>query len=220
MSSSRDEVSGSQRSPVERPPILLAQAGLGLAILVVAGTIVDGNRSPGAERAVFHAINSMPSLLYWPFWAVMQLGNLVALPIAAVLSAFTRRFRLAVGILAALPIKLYVALLIKDNFLRQRPASVIDDVTRRGDVSATGRAFVSGHAIVVFALAALLLPYLSKRWRLAVLLVAAVVCIARVYVGAHLPLDVIGGAAIGWTIGSTANYILGIPNRSEDDLAS
>jgi undecaprenyl-diphosphatase len=41
---------------------------------------------------------------------------------------------------------------------------------------------------------------------------AAAVCIARVYVGAHLPLDVIGGAALGWAAGGLTHLILGAPD--------
>jgi undecaprenyl-diphosphatase len=39
----------------------------------------------------------------------------------------------------------------------------------------------------------------------------AVVGLARVYVGAHLPLDVVGGAAVGWGVGSAVHLLLGAP---------
>jgi glycosyltransferase 2 family protein len=41
------------------------------------------------------------------------------------------------------------------------------------------------------------------------------VAFARIYVGAHLPLDVLGGAAMGWAIGSLVHFLFGAPPRRE-----
>ena len=42
--------------------------------------------------------------------------------------------------------------------------------------------------------------------------VLALVLVARVYVGAHNPLDVVCGAALGIAIGSGVNLGLGVPS--------
>jgi glycosyltransferase 2 family protein len=63
-------------------------------------------------------------------------------------------------------------------------------------------------------------PYLGRRARLLVWLLAALVCAARVYVAAHLPLDVIAGAAFGWAVGSAVNFLLGTPVRKESPAGS
>jgi undecaprenyl-diphosphatase len=41
--------------------------------------------------------------------------------------------------------------------------------------------------------------------------VVAVVMVTRVYVGAHNPLDVICGAALGFVIGACLNLAFGVP---------
>ncbi len=66
--------------------------------------------------------------------------------------------------------------------------------------AALGRGFVSGHAAVVTALVVVAWPWLNRPGRVACAVLAAAVCLSRVYVGAHLPLDVVGGAALGLAV--------------------
>jgi len=61
------------------------------------------------------------------------------------------------------------------------------------------------------ALAAVAWPWLGRRGRMAVVAVVVLVCLARVYVGAHLPLDVIGGAGLGLAVAGLVRLALGRP---------
>jgi undecaprenyl-diphosphatase len=42
---------------------------------------------------------------------------------------------------------------------------------------------------------------------------AIIVPVIRMYEGAHLPLDLIGGAALGVTVASAVNLLLGVPRH-------
>lgn len=67
-----------------------------------------------------------------------------------------------------------------------------------------GKSFTSSHATNHFGVAVFLGTMLWKpfKWMLPLLLLwAATVSIAQVYVGVHFPLDVTGGALLGTTIG-------------------
>jgi undecaprenyl-diphosphatase len=129
-------------------------------------------------------------------WTVMQLGNLTAVPAVALVALVARRVRLAVELSVAGTTAYLLARVLKELVDRGRPAELLADVQLRGAADA-GRGFPSGHAAVVTALACLVLPHLPARWRWTVAGTALLVCLARVQVGAHLPLDVVGGAAVG-----------------------
>jgi undecaprenyl-diphosphatase len=61
---------------------------------------------------------------------------------------------------------------------------------------------------VAAALTVVVAVHLSKRWAIAAIVLASVVMFGRMYVGAHLPLDLVGGAALGAIAGGTANLIV------------
>ena len=54
-------------------------------------------------------------------------------------------------------------------------------------------------------------PWLGRRGRIAVAALVTVVCLSRVYVGAHLPLDVVGGAGLGLAVAGVVRLVLGRP---------
>lgn len=184
---------------------------LGAAVLLVLTSVpADTGRVSGAERAVFRAVNdtlTVPFVLVWP---VMQLGNLVAVPVAAVVAAVLRRFRLAASILAGGAAVYVIAKVIKRIVERGRPAEYLDNVVIHGS-AAQGLGYVSGHAAVSFVLATVIAPYVARRWRWVPYGVAVLVCLARMYVGAHLPLDVVGGAALGIAAGALVRLAIGRP---------
>ncbi len=187
-------------------------AAAGLGVLVAGILVVRDGTVPGWEERLFDAINDLPGWLYPPIWALQQLGVLIVGPVVAIVAAVTRRFRLALAALIATGTKLVLEQTVKTIVDRQRPATSIgDDVELRGDVPTHGESFPSGHAVLVAALAAVVAPYLPPRWRALPWVLVAIVMLARVYVGAHNPLDVICGAGLGLAIGSCINIALGVP---------
>jgi membrane-associated phospholipid phosphatase len=77
---------------------------------------------------------------------------------------------------------------------------------------------VSGHAIMIAAMVCVIAPYLPRRWRPVAWALILLVMIGRVYVGAHNPLDVVCGAALGVAIGSCLNLAVGVPAQSVDTV--
>jgi undecaprenyl-diphosphatase len=192
---------------LRRDAVLLVGA---LVVLVLSALPVHPHEISAAERGVFRVINDHTVLPFILVWAVMQLGNFLAIPAVALIAGAFRKWRLAIGMLVGGVLSYYLAKVVKSIVERGRPASVLDDVHLRGTVLA-GRGYVSGHAAVVTLLVTLAWPYLGQRARIAVVAVAVFVCLARVYVGAHLPLDIVGGAALGLAVAALVRLLLGRP---------
>jgi glycosyltransferase 2 family protein len=203
---------GPGRRPVQRHPVDLVRAGLGLAVLGLGLLVAQRGELPVLERDVFRLVNDLPATVFPVVWAVMQLGNALAVPVVAGLAALTRRFRLARDLLVSGLLAYLAADLVKSLVQRERPDGFLREVNLpEGAVGGLG--FVSGHSAVAAALATAVVPYVSRRGRRWAWALAWTVALARVYVGAHLPLDVVCGLALGWTIGALVHFAFGVPRR-------
>jgi glycosyltransferase 2 family protein len=193
------------------------QVAVGLAVLFI--TAIPLSRPVGLwEENLFGAVNGLPNWLLPPVWVVMQVGNLLTVTVVSLVALIARRFRQGLDLAVAGVSAWLLAKVVKEFAGRARPAEIFDDVIVRGSPAA-GNGYVSGHAAVAAALAAALTPYLSRKWQVVVWCVVALVAFGRIYVGAHLPLDVIGGVAMGWAIGSIVHVLLGEPGRHEGKSA-
>jgi undecaprenyl-diphosphatase len=186
----------------------LAVGGVGLLLLTALP--IDRVRVPDTEASLFGVLNGTTVLPFVVVWPVMQLGNFLVVPAATLLAAAFRRWRLAAELLVAGAGTYAAAKLVKRTWARGRPDGLLHDVVIRG-AAAFGRGFVSGHAATLTALAVVAWPWLSRRGRIAAGVVVVAVCLARVYVGAHLPLDVLGGAALGLAVGGLVRLLFGRP---------
>jgi undecaprenyl-diphosphatase len=148
------------------------------------------------ERATFRYVNELPDRLYGPAWLVMQAGTIGAVPVAAAAAYAAGRRALAGRLLAGGTATWLLAKAVKRAYRRPRPASLLSTARCRGE-AATGMGYVSGHAGIAVTLVLGAWPELGPAGRAAALVVAPLVGTTRVYVGAHLPLDVVGGAALG-----------------------
>jgi undecaprenyl-diphosphatase len=187
----------------------LVVAFAGVVIVAVCAVVVRDGTVGSAERDVFHAINDLPAWLYRGLWPFQQFGNLViALVVGIAVALWLREWWVAAAVAAAVVLKLLFEKLVKEIVQRSRPGTSIGDITMRGDVSAGGLSFVSGHAVIVTAVAGLLTPILPRRWKWVPWVFVVLNGVARIYVGAHNPLDIVGGVGVGLVIAGLLNALL------------
>ncbi|HZC71279.1 MAG TPA: phosphatase PAP2 family protein [Jatrophihabitans sp.] len=181
---------------------------IGAAGLILTGVPVRNGTVGPYEAAVFHTINRLPDQLYLPVWPIMQLGSFAAAPTTALIAWANGRPALARRLLVSGVSAWALAKAVKRVYRRPRPSSLVSDTRRRG-AEATGLGYVSGHAGVAVALVVAAYPELGRAGRIAALTAVPAVSLSRIYVGAHLPLDVVGGATMGLAIEAAVERTLG-----------
>jgi undecaprenyl-diphosphatase len=176
-----------------------ARLGIGITVLLVTALAVRRDRVGLGEARVFRAVNDLPDAVQVPAWAIMQLGTLGAAPAAAGAAWLAGDRELAGRLLASGTGTWALSKLVKQMVRRPRPATLLAGTRSRGR-DATGLGYLSGHAGVAAALGAAALPRLGPAGRAITVSAIPVVGLTRVYVGAHLPLDIAGGAALGLAV--------------------
>jgi undecaprenyl-diphosphatase len=162
------------------------------------------------EARTFRAVNGLPDALYPPAWIVMQLGAFGAVPAAAAAAWRAGDGELAARLLLGGTSAWALAKLVKQVVRRPRPADLLPGTRGRGR-EAAGLGYLSGHAAVAAALGAAALPRLGPKGRALTLTAIPLVGLTRLYVGAHLPLDIAGGAALGLAAEAAADLLLAGP---------
>jgi membrane-associated phospholipid phosphatase len=186
------------------PPVLrYGEAALGASVLIGAGALASRGVWP-AEIRVFRWANELPDEAFRAVWAPMQYGTFGAVPALAVLALARRRAPLAVAVAAAGTTAWVLAKAVKPIVAAGATGR---DPDGRSSARERGRdlGFPSGHSAVSAALTIAISPHVDGGWRLACTALAGFVPVARMYVGVHLPRDVLGGSALGLAVGSLVN---------------
>jgi undecaprenyl-diphosphatase len=185
------------------------------ALFVVGAVLFEGSRmlvtrgkiDPEEER-IFRAANEAIRV---PVRGVMQMGTFGTVPVAAGVAFVAGRRELAAALALGGTAAWLLAKQAKPLGGRARPAVLLDGVrTREGIEGDLG--WVSGHTAVATTIAATTWVG-GPRWLRPVLVAgAATTAYGRMYVGAHLPLDLVGGAGLGMMVTALVRRLL--PDRS------
>jgi membrane-associated phospholipid phosphatase len=148
---------------------------------------------------LFRQINGASDRIRVPVRAVMQAGTFGTVPAVSVLAFLVGRKRLAASLAVGGTIAWLGAKLAKPFGGRARPHGVLPDVTVREGIEGD-LGWVSGHTAVATTLAFIAAEEFPRAARPVLAAIVGTVGFGRMYVGAHLPHDVVGGAGLGMMI--------------------
>lgn len=181
-------------------------AALGFTAYAVCAFAVQGRAALGWETSVFDWIYSWPQFLKPIFIVITQLGNAWFLPVLCLAIWIWHKKSLAVRLLFSGTTAYLLVQIAKEIIARPRPEFLLDNVAIR-EPFVNGYGFPSGHSAMIMLAGIILWPHVKKQWRWLIPVVVALVGISRIYLGAHLPMDIIGGFAIGFIVAALTNFV-------------
>jgi membrane-associated phospholipid phosphatase len=199
----------------------ISWAWIAPALLALALALWLQLRAPQVE--LFLAINRWSGQFPVAFWSFATLLGEADVLFCLLSPLLLWRPQMIVAVLAAVPLGGLLSVTLKSLFQASRPASVVDPAQFNLIGIALGNAsFPSGHTITAFAAAlALVLVRVADGSGAAqrkagssaplfaalALMLATLIGLSRVAVGAHWPVDVLAGAACGWLAGCSGAWL-------------
>ena len=190
-------------SPDFPPPALIW--GIPATLIIVLLALHAGS----ANQTLFSWLNGLSRYTGDPIWAnITLLGEgLLAFTLLGPIAA--RRPDIAWTLLLAGLIATVAVHGLKDLFAQPRPLEVLapSQIHVIGP-SLYAASFPSGHATAIATLTTTLALYLrDRRGQFALATVAIVVAASRAVVGAHWPVDILAGLALGWLVAMAGAWL-------------
>lgn len=199
-----------ERLHANRNPVYIAYMLAGAALFILSALMASNGAGP-FEISLFRLFNGLPSWLGWVMVLLSVPGTIGFVFVLTLISLLRRRYSMALKLLLGGGGAYLLALGLKQLSIRARPYELINGVfVRENSVGAYG--FPSGHVAVATALALITYRYVPKRYHRYVTWTVVLVAVSRLYLGVHFPMDLIGGFAIGLTVGAAVNYVFGTIN--------
>jgi len=186
-------------------------ASVSALVIAITYWLAVQPRAAEVQTGFVEWINNPPQ----PLGALLAVTNSLFRPVPLAVLAlilfgwmmFTARGRSRWEVLRAIAIGFLLAEVIAQILKRvagqTRPTAAIPGLDVHGyPKDPYGNAYPSAHTSVVVGLVTALWPWLTWPQRVVGISVAALVALNRLYIGAHWPVDVVGGAAIGLLSGA------------------
>lgn len=172
------------------------------ALCALAVYLGDVNQS--LFLSLHHALGNLPAVL----WRLLSMAGEWTFVIGVLLLLAARQPSLLPRMLVLGVAGVLASIWLKAGFDVARPPLLlpVGTVTLL-DVLPGNRSFPSGHGIAVAVLAGACMPRLAWRGQLALLLLVWLVCLSRLAIGVHWPLDVLVGAAVGFALVAAAGRV-------------
>lgn len=186
-----------KKSPITENKRTYMSILLGAFLVFALTTLVALRGVSQQEESLFLFLNNWQAPEFITFFARVA-SDIVwaAVFITAFLFLFKKYFWGAWKV-AVPAVSSYVFVFLAEHIIgRARPEVLLaNDVVLRA--SQDGMGFPSGHAATMAAIITVVWLYSTWKIRIAGIVLLALVCWSRVYLGVHFPLDVLTGAAVG-----------------------
>ena len=192
---------------VPRPRTAVVVGLLALGAVVVSAWLATRTGAQEAQEGMVRWVNQPPPPLDALFALVSPLLRPLPLAVVTVLllgwivvtarSNVDRLEVLRAAVVAVLIAEISTQVL-KRLVSQARPYVVLPNLDTHGyPRDPVGNAYPSAHTAVVVALACAMWPWLRSSQRIVAVVLVVLIPLDRVYVGAHWPIDLAGGAAVG-----------------------